>query len=116
MVHPRIPPRSPAGWTRGGRMEYLDFEVAIKHDLGADYWASISSPAGEAYVTIRLPFERLVLPSAQRLPLLPGDATRPLHLRVELTEPALGLRLYEALMVGQVRHLYEATERQSSAQ
>jgi hypothetical protein len=97
-------------------MEYLDFEVAIKHDLGADYWASISSPAGSAYVTIRLPFERLVLPPAQRLPFLPGDMTRPLHPSVEFAEPALGLRLYEALMVGQVRSLYEATERQASEQ
>lgn len=97
-------------------MQYLDFEVAITHDLGADYWASISSPAGEAYVTIRLTLEHLPLPVSHHLSSSPGDAGHPLRPLVESSEPTPGWRLYEALMVGQVRHLYEATEQQASVQ
>src|SRR5690242_8846673 len=72
-----------SGRPEGAVMQYLDFEVAIKHDLGADYWASISSPAGEAYMTIRLPIQHLILPSSQRLPAPPGDSARPLRPLVE---------------------------------
>ena len=47
-------------------MQYLELGLEIKHDLGQDYWVGVNSSEGEAYITIRLPFDIAALNTPYR--------------------------------------------------
>ncbi len=99
-------------------MQYLEVGLEIKHDLGQDYWVGVTAPAGQAYLTIRLPLDISALRTAYRM--LP-EAIRleELHKHVfsllGQTAQTVGRQLFNALMIGQIRILYMLTREQAEA-
>lgn len=100
-------------------MQYLELGLEIKHDLGQDYWVGVNSSEGEAYITIRLPLDIAALNTPYRnLP----ESVRLEELRRQFfsslgqSPQAVGQRLFDALMVGQLRTLYALTREKAERQ
>lgn len=100
-------------------MQYLELGLEIKHDLGQDYWVGVNSSEGEAYITIRLPFDIAALNTPYRK--LPESVRlEELHRQFFSSSgqslQALGQRLFDALMIGQLRTLYTLTREKAEQQ
>ena len=87
-------------------MQYLEIGLEIKQDLGYDYRVGVNSSEGEAYITIRLPLDIAALNTPYRK--LP-ESVRLEELHHQFfsssgqTAQAVGQRLFDSLMVGQLR-------------
>lgn len=94
---------------------YLDFELEIGDGLGRDYpVAVLRSPAGEAQPTMRFPCAELQLDSRLKdlqIALLRSVGKRRTVLtREEQAVQDLGRALFDALMAGEVRSLYDVNK------
>lgn len=93
---------------------YLDFELEIGVGQGRDYpVAVLRSPAGEARATMRLPFDEIQLESRLKdlqIALLRSGGTRRRALsQEEQTVVNFGRALFDALLAGEVRSLYDVS-------
>ncbi len=96
------------------RPSYLDFELEIGVGQGRDYpVAVLRSPAGEARSTMRLPFDEIQLESRLKdlkIALLrSGGARRRALSQEEQTVVNFGRALFDALLAGEVRSLYDVS-------
>lgn len=113
---------SPSTDEEVGRQEgptpYLDFEVEIGPGHGRAYpLAVVRSPAGEARATMEFPYDELALESAlkslQVALLRSGGPRRELMTPEETDVRTFGRRIFEALLAGDVRSLYDTSCRQA---
>lgn len=94
-------------------MEYLDFDLEIEAIAGRDYRVVVRSSAGEARVTMRFPFDELALEKhldkLQIALLRSGGLRRHVLTAEEQTVQDFGGGLFEALIAGDVRALYDVS-------
>jgi formylglycine-generating enzyme required for sulfatase activity len=95
-------------------LTYLDFELEIGEGEGRDYpVAVIRSPAGEAHVTMRFPYDELVLENRlltlQNALLRSGGKRRLALSSEEQVVQDFGQDLFEALFTGEVRSRYDVS-------
>ena len=103
------------------QIQYLDFELEIGPGLGRDYpVAVLSSPAGEARATMRFPYDTLALQNhlqALEIALLRSGGR---HRRVlspeEKTVQEFGQDLFNALVCGEIRSLFDVSRREARQQ
>ncbi|MFN2184347.1 MAG: hypothetical protein ACK2UU_10170, partial [Anaerolineae bacterium] len=94
-------------------IEYLEFEIEIGQGRDGEYPVSATSAAGEAFETMRLPFDPQALESEFEALLVaarPPDGGR----RKKDAEPqqeahAFGQALFDALFRGEIRVLYNSS-------
>lgn len=98
--------------------DYLDFELEIGPGQGRDFpVAVLRSPAGETRSTMRPPFDELALERYQdklQLALLRSGGQRRLAMTREQQDVRdFGQALFDALMAGDVRSLYDVSQREA---
>jgi outer membrane protein assembly factor BamB len=101
-------------------MQYLDFELEIGPGSGGDYPVSIiHSPAGEARGTLHLPFNQLELrdrlQGIEMALLRSAVARRRIVPREELQVQTFGAELYDALLGGELRAVFDVSREQAAA-
>jgi hypothetical protein len=104
---------------QGRKMNYLDFEINIAPATGREYIVSvIHSPAGEAHETIVFPYETLELNN--RLQAVEVALLRSAWKRPKGTTPEeqsvmdLGMGLFDTLITGEIRSLYDVSQREAA--
>ena len=102
-------------------MDYLDFEVEISPADGGAYSVRVlTSPAGEATETMRLPFDSLALQNrllALQVALLRGSGTRRRIDQPEVkTVQQFGAELWGALFAGEINSLFEGSRNKAREQ
>jgi outer membrane protein assembly factor BamB len=101
-------------------VQYLDFELEIGPGSGRDYPLSIvHSPAGEARGTLHLPFDqpelRERLQGIEMALLRSAVARRRIVPREELQVQTFGAELYDALLGGELRSVFDVSREQAAA-
>ncbi|HEX6777026.1 MAG TPA: CHAT domain-containing protein [Ktedonobacterales bacterium] len=95
-------------------MEYLDFDIVIGPGSGLDYPVLLTSPAGQARGVMRFPFDEAALAGRLKdlqIALLRSGSQQ----RRRLASPQeqlvqdFGQRLFDALITGEARRLYDAS-------
>jgi hypothetical protein len=101
-------------------MEYLNFDVEINPQSGGLYPVAARSRAGEARHLMRFPFDDRSLETdllrLQNALLRSARIYRGAQSPEEQTVQQFGQRLFEALLAGDVRRLYDASSSQASQQ
>ncbi len=101
-------------------MQYLNFDVEIGLGNGREYSVAIRSQAGDTRVTMRFPFDELALRDTLKdlqIALLRASGLRRQVLLPEAqTVQGFGQRLFEALIAGEVRGLYDVSRREAAQQ
>ena len=99
---------------------YLDFDLEIGLGEGRQYpLAVLRSPAGEARATLQFPFDEIALERYQdklKIALLSVLGKRRSATPEEHAVQEFGGRLFEALLVGEVRSRYDVSLAQAAAQ
>ncbi len=101
-------------------MDYLDFELEIESGTGREYSISVlSSPAGETQETMIFPFDELELENRlqtlQIALLHSGGRRRKILSSSEKSVQEFGQKLFDALLSGEVRSLYDISKRETAA-
>src|SRR5215203_4505003 len=104
-----------------GRWEYIDFELEIREGGPRNYPVSVRSPEGEAQEQMRFPFDKWELQNklqALEIALLRAGEARRRRIRLpeEQTVQDFGRNLFQALLVGELRALYEVNLREARRQ
>jgi hypothetical protein len=98
-------------------MQYLNFDLEIGPGAGREYPVRVRSEAGEAQVTMRFPLDELALRDAHKdlqIALLRSSGVRRQSLAPEArTVQGFGQQLFDALLVGEVRALYDVSRREA---
>ena len=102
-------------------VEYRDFEIEIGPGQGREYPVFvIRSPAGEARETCRFPFDELALEGKlkdlQIAILRSGGARRVVLTSFETNVQDFGRALFDFLMTGEIRSLYDVSQREAAQQ
>lgn len=115
-----LPPSSiPREWTSEKGIKYLDFELQIGPRNGNTYQVSVlHSPAGEAHDHFQLPFRKEALVEqlyALQTAVIPptNSARQPITARQQ-TIQHFGQALFDALMVREIRSLYDTSRQLAS--
>ncbi len=101
--------------------KYSDFELEISPGIGRDYpVALIHSPAGEVHETMHFPFDDLVLENAlkdiQIALLQSSGGKRQILSHEEQTVRDFGQKLFDTLINGELRSLYNVSLREAERQ
>src|SRR5437763_15600012 len=92
-------------------MQYLDFDVEIDLGKARTYPIIVRSPAGEIRTTMRFPFDEVTLrdhlKDLQIALLRSGGLRRRILSSQEQTVQNFGQQLFDALLVGNIRSLYD---------
>ncbi len=102
-------------------LQYLDFELEIGAGRGRKYPLTVyHSPGGEARAMMNFPFDKLALESRLdklKIALLSSGGTRRSFLtQEEQTVRDFGCDLFDALMSGEIRSLYDVSRVQANQQ
>ncbi len=102
-------------------MQYLDFDLEVGAGFGSTYHVLAKcEPIGTAAITMRIPFNGLALKDHLkdlRIALLrSGERRRKLLSREERVVQEFGGSLFDALIAGNVRSLYDAGRREAACQ
>ena len=101
-------------------MEYLDFDLEVGPGRSGSYPVKVRSPAGEAEITMRFPFDGLTLESRLKdlqIALLRsgGVPRRAIPPEVQAVQ-AFGQHLFDALISGEVRNRYDLSRQYAGQQ
>jgi len=99
-------------------MDYLDFEIDVGTGSGREYpVAVVHSAAGEAYETMRFPFDELALENQllalQNALLRSGGNRRRIHSPEEQVVQNFGHALFDALFTGEVHSRYVVSQHEA---
>lgn len=100
---------------------YSDFELEISPGIGRDYPVSLlHSPAGEGHETMHFPFDDLLLENAlkdiQIALLQSSGGKRQIISQEEQTVRNFGQKLFDTLITGELRSLYNVSLREAQRQ